>query len=373
MKPLTLPPPLFEGQGWPYDQSLPLVRWKDTTHRISIITPSFNQGRYLEQTIRSVLLQQYPNLEYIVVDGGSSDQSVQVLEYYDRWLSYWVSEPDGGQSMAINKGLRQSTGSIVAYLNSDDYYLPGAFHAVLSTFAERPEHDLIYGRCQFVDYEGGLLSEHLGSIRSFDDIIDLWDVWWQRRQLVQPEVFWTRRIMDKIGLLNERLHYGMDYDYWTRILRNGALISSVDYPVAAFRFHASQKSTAAQKAAEELLAIVQPYLWERDAAIPWCRRLKLQGRWLYSRYFLPQVVQSLASNQGRFARYFTLGKVVLAFPQIMLEPGFQSRLLNVLKRRSNRDPKNSSMGYSGQVAGKEDGTPNRRTAITVRGERDPSK
>jgi glycosyltransferase involved in cell wall biosynthesis len=331
MKPLTLPAPLFEGRGWPYNQSVPPVEWKNTTQRISIITPSFNQGRYLEQTIRSVLLQQYPNLEYIVIDGGSSDQSVRVLQHYDRWLSYWVSEPDGGQSMAINKGLKQSTGSILAYLNSDDYYLPGAFQAILSTFAERPEHDLIYGKCQFVDHEGGILSEHAGSIRSFNEIIDLWDVWWQRRQLVQPEVFWTRRIMDKIGLLNERLHYGMDYDYWIRMLRNGALISSADYPVAAFRFHASQKSMAAQKAAEELLTIVQPYLWERDSAISWHRRLKLQGRWLYSRYFLPRVAQSLASNEGRLARYFSLGKLLLTFPQIMLEPGFRSRLLSVLK------------------------------------------
>jgi glycosyltransferase involved in cell wall biosynthesis len=330
---VALPAPLSDRRGWPWEPASP-GDWtvpSATIPRISIITPSYNQGRYLEQTIRSVLAQDYPNLEYIVIDGGSTDQSVEILKHYSSRIQYWISEPDGGQTMAINKGLRRCTGEIIGYLNSDDYYLPGALPAVARAFLRQPGADLIYGRCAFVDEHGEPKQEHFGSITSFREILDLWGVWWAKRQLVQPEVFWTRRIMNRIGHFDENLTYAMDYDYWVRILRAGSLAFRLDYPTAAFRFHAAQKSTAREKAATELLQIVKSYLWEKRSPVPWSERFKLQNHWLYQSVFLKEVTDSLGRNEGRWARYESVGKVLLAYPQILLDEGFRGRLLSLLK------------------------------------------
>jgi glycosyltransferase involved in cell wall biosynthesis len=337
---VTLPPPLSAGQGWPWEAVTPKcpANIPSPPPRISVVTPSFNQGRYLEQTIRSVLLQGYPNLEYVVIDGGSTDESIDILKYYHPWLHHWTSEPDGGQSMAINKGLRQTTGDILAYLNSDDYYLPGALHSVAATFSQNPQADLVHGRCQIVDEGGRITAEQFGSIHSFREIIDLWSVWWQRRQFVQPEVFWTRRIMEKIGFLSEELHYGMDYDYWTRILRQGAQLEALDYPVATFRIHAQQKSCAAEKAAAELLSVARKYLWEKGSPLPWMDRFDLQNHWLYTSVFLRRVSESMARNEKPLVRYRRLSQVLLRYPQIALGRGFRSRLFSMLSGKIQEQP-----------------------------------
>src|SRR5690242_3711403 len=122
--------------------------------KISIITPSFNQAAYIEQTIKSVLDQDYPNLEYIVIDGGSSDGSVEIIRKYENRIAFWVSEPDNGQAHAINKGLARATGDIIAYLNSDDYYLQGALKQVADLSNRRSDLDLLHGRCRVVDQHG---------------------------------------------------------------------------------------------------------------------------------------------------------------------------------------------------------------------------
>src|SRR5262245_11946447 len=135
--------------------------------RITVVTPSFNQAAYLEQTILSVLGQNYPNLEYIVIDGGSTDGSVDIIKKFQDGISYWISEKDRGQGHAINKGLIRATGDIVAYLNSDDYYLDGALQRVADYFVINPEVDLIHGRCRVVDESGTKVSERVGSIARY--------------------------------------------------------------------------------------------------------------------------------------------------------------------------------------------------------------
>ena len=125
--------------------------------KISIITPSYNQGQFLEQTILSILSQDYPNLEYIIMDGGSSDNSVEIIRKHEDNLTYWVSEPDKGQSDAINKGFQRATGDILTWLNSDDYYLPGTLHTVAEYFTQHPDVECIYGDLQVVASNGDLL------------------------------------------------------------------------------------------------------------------------------------------------------------------------------------------------------------------------
>ena len=151
--------------------------------RITVITPSFNQAPYLEQAISSVLDQGYPNLEYIIIDGGSTDGSVDILRKFEGRLAYWVSEKDRGQGHAINKGLQRATGDIIAYLNSDDYYLEGTFARVADYFGCHPDVDLIHGRCRVVDERGAKVGDATGSITRYDEILDLWDVWWDESKL----------------------------------------------------------------------------------------------------------------------------------------------------------------------------------------------
>src|SRR5262249_17271802 len=153
----------------------------------SVVTPNFNYGRYLEETIRSVLLQGYPNLEYIIIDGGSTDNSLEIITKYEAWLTHWVRERDRGQSHAINKGMRKATGDLRAYLNSDDYYLPNAFRRLAELHDERPGLDLLHGHCRVVDSSGRKTGVWRGSIRRYDEILDLWGVWWNKRNFVQPE------------------------------------------------------------------------------------------------------------------------------------------------------------------------------------------
>jgi glycosyltransferase involved in cell wall biosynthesis len=147
---LPAPPPGKTGWPWTVEtKQLSAVRSDGSLWpRISIVTPSYNQGQFIEETIRSVLLQGYPDLDYVVIDGGSSDESVDIIRKYQPWLSYWVSEKDRGQAHAINKGFARGTGSLGAYLNSDDTYLPGALHYVADS-SSRLEWDLLIGRSAF--------------------------------------------------------------------------------------------------------------------------------------------------------------------------------------------------------------------------------
>lgn len=316
----SLPKTISNGQDWP---------------RISIITPSYNQGQFIEETIRSVLLQGYPNLEYIIIDGGSTDNSVDIIKRYQNWLTYWISEPDRGQTHAINKGLGRATGDLIAYLNSDDYYLPGTLAAVARYWRQWSQTDLIHGRCRYVNVEGIKIGEQFASINRFDEIIDLWGVWWRKRQFVQPEVFWTRRITDKIGPFREDLYYVMDYDYWSRILQNDGVVGRVDAEFTCFRFTPEQKSNHSVKVADELLQVVEPLIWDPTLTISRKKRLELQGKWLYQVKFLSELESSLKNKENKWIRWFRLLFLLLHHPQIFMAPFFQNRLNGWLSRLSS--------------------------------------
>ena len=305
-----------------------------TLPTISIVTPSYNQAQYLEQTLDSVLSQNYSNLEYIVVDGGSTDGSADILRRYDKHLKFWVCEPDRGQTHAINKGMAHATGAIRAYLNSDDYYLPGTFEAVVAAWAERPDTDLLHGRCRYVDETGNKIGEQMGDINSLEEILDVWGVWWQKRQFVQPEVFWSARIAKRVGPFRESLYFAMDFDYWVRIIAAGGRITPLDRELTCFRFTPDQKSNQRERSAAEVIRVIKPWLWSAHTPLSWQTRLRLQGSWLYQSRFRPAVEASLQRGDPAHKRYAQLGLELLCYPQLLLDSGFRARLSEISRRNS---------------------------------------
>ncbi len=205
--------------------------------KISIVTPSYNQGRFLERTIISVLNQNYPNLEYIIIDGGSTDESVKIIKKYERYLAYWISESDAGQSDAINKGFAKSTGEILAWLNSDDMYLPEAFSKVGDMFRKNPDAALVYGDYIKVDANDRCFA--LRRQPSFDYGIFLY----AESIVVQPASFFQRKAFFEVGGVDPSLDYAMDYDLILKLAQYGRVIYIRGY-LAAFRFHSASKTVA---------------------------------------------------------------------------------------------------------------------------------
>jgi glycosyltransferase involved in cell wall biosynthesis len=203
---------------------------------VSIITPSYNQAAFLEQTIQSVLDQDYPELEYMVIDGASSDGSQQIIARYANRLSFWTSEPDHGQAEAINKGFKRAKGEIVAWLNSDDYYLPGAVSAAVRELQADSQSGLVHGDVLAVDGEGNPINTLRYNDYKLDDLM-------QFRIIGQPAVFLRKSVLDKVGFLDTRFHFMLDHHLWLRIARV-APIRYVPQIWAAARFHAASKNVA---------------------------------------------------------------------------------------------------------------------------------
>jgi glycosyltransferase involved in cell wall biosynthesis len=207
------------------------------TPRLSIITPSFNQAAFIERTLRSVLDQRYPELEYIVVDGASTDGSVKIIERYSDQLAWWASEPDGGQTDALNKGLRRATGEIVAYINSDDYYLPGAFDAAVGALI-RSDALWAVGSARFVDkYDRptAMWHPHLPKGGRHWWLLDPWGV-------PQAATFWRREAFDRFGLFREDMHYVFDTEFGLRLALAGHLPQLLDEDLAVRVEHDEAKS-----------------------------------------------------------------------------------------------------------------------------------
>jgi glycosyltransferase involved in cell wall biosynthesis len=238
---LELPPPPLGKTGWPWTvetPALPSARPEGSAWpRISIITPSYNQGQFIEETIRSVLLQGYPDLEYIIIDGGSRDQTVQIIKEYEPWLSYWVSEQDRGQSHAINKGFDQSTGLILGWLNSDDILLPDALATVAVNSPHPDEPMLIAGTAEIRDVSLTRVIMVLDRIpRTFFDVFSQFDTCFP-----QPSVFFTRKALKLTGVLREDLHYAMDLELWLRMAQD-VPITVIEQHLSWWRTHEDSKT-----------------------------------------------------------------------------------------------------------------------------------
>ena len=180
--------------------------------RLSIVTPSYNQARFLQDCIDSVLSQHYPDMEYLVMDGGSKDLSVEILKTYGDKIQ-WVSEPDGGQAAGVNKGILRATGDIIGWLNSDDMYYPGSFQAVMEVFEKHPDVDVVYGYADHVKEDGSYLEDYYTEEWNYERLKEICF-------LCQPAVFFRKKAVMEVGLLNPDRHFAMDYDLWLRLGKN---------------------------------------------------------------------------------------------------------------------------------------------------------
>lgn len=203
---------------------------------VSIVTPSYNQASYLEQTIQSVLGQDYPRIEYIVVDGASTDRSFEIIKKYNDRLAYWISEKDSGQAEAINKGFVRAKGEILGWLNSDDYYLPGTLSAVVKSFEEHPEVVMVYGDMLAVDGDGQTINVLKYKQLSLQDLLCF--------QIIgQPSVFFRRSALEKTGLLDTSFHFMLDHHLWIRLAQQGRILH-LSQVWSAARYHEQAKNRA---------------------------------------------------------------------------------------------------------------------------------
>ena len=203
---------------------------------VSIVTPSYNQAAYLEQTIQSVLGQDHPQIEYIVIDGASTDRSVEIIKKYTDRLAYWISEKDRGQAEAINKGFAVAKGEILAWLNSDDYYLPGTVSAAVKSFRENPGAGMIYGDMLAVDGNGQTINVLKYKQLRLEDLLSF--------QIIgQPSVFFRRAAFEEAGPLDTSFHFMLDHHLWIRIAQQGRILH-VPQVWSAARYHAEAKNRA---------------------------------------------------------------------------------------------------------------------------------
>ena len=226
--------------------------------KISIITPSYQQGHFIEDTIKSVLNQHYPYLEYIIIDGGSVDQTLDVIKKYESEISYWASEKDKGQSHAINKGWRKSTGQIISWLNSDDLYLNDTLKFVIDYFNNYPKCDVLVGACQRID-ENGKKLDSIKRIKEFD----LNSIIYNYNSLPQPSVFFKKSLIKNYGLLNNNLHYSMDTELFLRFWFNNAEIHFIPNKILSYeRWHSKQKSRNLFLSRKEKACVMHKYFEE---------------------------------------------------------------------------------------------------------------
>jgi glycosyltransferase involved in cell wall biosynthesis len=240
--------------GWPWTEEYLAPEGPDTLPgpwpRVTVVTPSYNQGDFLEETIRSVLLQGYANLEYIVMDGGSTDISADILARYGKYLAHWTSAKDGGASDAIAKGFERGTGSVFAWLNSDDLYLPGTLHHLVDGLRNTAA-DVAYGDTYWIDKHSRILVERRQT--PFSRIAYLYG----GSDLQQPSMIWTEDIYRRAGGLDSTFQCAFDMDLFARFISNGAKFKHIRRFVACARLQEAQKSVVLSEACREETNIIR--------------------------------------------------------------------------------------------------------------------
>lgn len=289
-----LPPAPPGRTGWPWTEESEQLPSKmpdgSPWPRVSIVTPSYNQGQFIEETIRSVLLQGYPNLEYVVVDGASTDGSVEIIRRYQPWLTHWVSEPDKGQGDALVKGFAQSSGELWGWLNSDDCLLPDALERVAVAFEER-QGQVVAGDVVRVDEESGAQTIRAQKNLRFRNLVMHWT---QDCVYQQPGIFFAAELYRRVGGIDQSLYYAMDYDLLCRFLQHTDTVY-VDRPIARFRSHSSSKTaTGTEGMFLEMHSVSRRY-WDLIPVAPAASRA---ARHYVARYLLRHAVRKSAMGGG---------------------------------------------------------------------------
>jgi glycosyltransferase involved in cell wall biosynthesis len=296
---LELPPPPPGKTGWPW--AAEASQMPDTTPdgnpwpKVSIVTPSFNQGQFIEETIRSVLLQGYPNMEYIIIDGGSTDESVNIIRKYEKWLAYWVSEPDRGQSHAINKGWEIATGDVISWLNSDDYLMSEWARDTVLALLENQKVELVCGDALIVDSQSQPLSVFKGTNPDLEILVMHW------LGFPQPGFLMWRRILNQCGFLDEQLHYTMDFEYWVRLLMRGVKVRYISEVLATSRLHpASKTSNLYRVGISNLLEITEKFSKGAPASLENIARRAMKRAYWNAAYL------AFVNDDGKLVRRYVL-------------------------------------------------------------------
>ncbi len=286
---------------------------------VSVVTPSYNQAQYLEDTMRSILDQSYENIEYLVLDGGSSDGSVGIIKQYAHRLAYWVSEPDGGQAEAINRGWRRAKGDILAYLNADDLYCPGAIASAVNCFQRHPDVSIVYGCCYSLLPDG---SRYLYCPQEFSLEALVMDNF-----IPQPAVFLRRSVLEAVGFLDPSLQHGMDYDLWLRAALRGMSFQRLAAPaLASFRIWPGSKTSNDPEGRMAERRLLLDRVYAHNAAPP--SLSSVRGYALAKAYLSVAYGVSLSGETGSGWHY--LGQAVRHAPSIMWNPQFLRLTLAML-------------------------------------------
>ncbi len=270
---LPKPPSRPPKTAWPWAEQTPALP-KTTPNgspwpRITVVTPSYNQAQFIEETIRSVLLQGYPNLEYIIMDGGSTDGTVEILRLYEPWLTDWVSGPDGGQASAVNKGWKQATGQILGWLNSDDCYLPQTLARVATAFYSNPQLRVLSGECLNVDASGQQKSIKRAHPLAPHSLV-------VASQPSQPATFIHASVLSEVGFLEETLHYALDREFLLRLARRyyPQGTATLDVPLAyAHEWEGTKSEAGVARHMQEYRNVIDAFLaGEPDERLRRCLR-----------------------------------------------------------------------------------------------------
>lgn len=252
-----LPSPPLNRSGWPWTKESklipPMMSNGNPWPKISIVTPSYNQGEFLEETIRSVLLQNYPNLEYIIMDGGSTDNSVEIIKKYEKYLTFWTSQKDNGQADAIYRGFEMSTGEIIAWINSDDLYLPNALITAAKYFSRNRKKSLLIGSSYYANVSGKKIKKLYAMPQDFESIFCA------GMHFCQPACFWLRQTFFDVNGFDRSLLFAFDYDLFLRLTERQEPGYSLQ-SLAVFRVHDKAKSSVIpETATKEAIGIREKY------------------------------------------------------------------------------------------------------------------
>ena len=323
-----MPQPQDGKFGWPWidnRQSFefdPNIEWP----LLSIVTPSLNQGQFLEETIRSVLLQGYPNLEFMIMDGGSTDNSVDIIKKYSPWISYWVSERDQGQSDAINRGFSMAKGEFVAWLNSDDVFLPGCIRKILDTFRNIPTAGMVFGDVEVINENGNRIGKFEPVDYCFDDLLSF------RQIIPQQAAFFRKEVAFSVGLLNTDLDYAMDHDFFIKIGYSFPIVR-VSEIIAQFRLSQMNKGVLQRsKWAAEFVKILENF-YQRADLPPKVLKIKQKA---YGGAYYRGAASFLEDELYNDARQWFL-RAIRVYPYYLIKPGWWKKMTKTfIGKKGNR-------------------------------------